>query len=168
MEGIHRMTTRRLLSLSLLAGLAAVTAIPTPAAAEDASVAARLDKAGLRYEVDNDGDYKLTFNYSEEGRSQLVFVSGTTQSVAGLTVREVFSPAARVEKDDIGGKRALELLELSSQQKIGSWEIRGDVLYFVIKFLDDANAKELSAMLDIAAETADNKEIELSGARDDL
>lgn len=160
------MTIRRLLSLSVLAGLAAATAVP--AAAEDASVARRLDSAGLKYEVDDDGDYKLTFNYSKEGRSQLVFVSGTTQEVSGLTIREVFSPAGRVEKDGIGGKAALELLSASGQMKMGSWEIRGDVLYFVIKVLDSATSSELSSLLDIAAETADDKEIELSGDRDDL
>lgn len=160
------MTIRRLLSLSVLGSLAAATAVP--AAAEDASVARRLDSAGLKYEVDNDGDYKLTFNYTKEGRTQLVFVSGTTQTVSGLTVREVFSPAGRVEKDGIGGKAALELLSASGQLKMGSWEIRGDVLYFVIKVLDSASSSELSSLLDIAAETADDKEIELSGDRDDL
>ena len=160
------MTIRRFLLLSVLAGVAAATAVP--AAAEDASVARRLDSAGLKYEVDDDGDYKLTFNYSKEGRTQLVFVSGTTQEVSGLTIREVFAPAGRVEKDGIGGEAALELLANSGQLKMGSWEIRGDVLYFVIKVLDNATAKELSGMLDIAAETADDKEIELSGDRDDL
>jgi hypothetical protein len=160
------MNTRRHLSLSVLAGLAFAAAVP--AAAEDASVERRLNGAGLKYEVDDDGDYKLTFNYSAEGRTQLVFVSGTTQTVSGLTVREVFSPAGRIEKDGIGGKAALELLEASGQLKMGSWEIRGDVLYFVIKVLDSATSNELSSMLDIAAETADDKEIELSGDRDDL
>lgn len=160
------MTIRRLLSLSVLAGLTVATAVP--AAAEDASVEKRLDREGLKYEVDGDGDYKLTFNYSKEGRTQLVFVSGTTQTVSGLTVREVFSPAGRVEKDGIGGKAALDLLAASGQLKMGSWEIRGDVLYFVIKVLDSATSSELSSMLDIAAETADDKEIELSGDRDEL
>jgi len=161
------MTIRRFLSLTVLAGLTAAAAA-VPAAAEDASVAKRLDSAGLKYEVDSDGDYKLTFNYSKEGRTQLVFVSGTTQEVSGLTVREVFSPAGRIEKDGIGGDAALALLAHSGQLKMGSWEIRGDVLYFVIKVLDSASAKELSSLLDIAAETADDKEIELSGDRDDL
>ncbi len=159
------MIIRRLVSLSVLAGLAAAAA---PAAAEDASVEKRLDRAGLKYEVDSDGDYKLTFNYTKEGRTQLVFVSGSTQTVSGLTVREVFSPAGRVEKDGIGGQKALELLENSGTLKMGSWEIRGDVLYFVIKVLDSATATELSSLLDIAAETADDKEIELSGEQDDL
>lgn len=162
------MITRRATSLSVLAlaGLALGAAVP--ATAEDASVASRLDRAGLTYEVDGDGDYKLTFNYKAEGRSQLVFVSGKTETVAGLTIREVFSPAAKVEEDGVNGRKALELLEQSSTNKLGSWEIRGGVLYFVIKLLDDVNATQLSSMLDIAAETADNEEINISGDKDAL
>jgi hypothetical protein len=162
------MITRRAKSLSVLAlaGLALGAAVP--ASAEDASVANRLDRAGLKYEVDGDGDYKLTFNYKSEGRSQLVFVSGKTETVAGLTIREIFSPAAKVEEDGITGRKALELLEESSSNKLGSWEIRGGVLYFVIKVLDDITATQMSSMLDVAAETADNEEIKISGSKDAL
>jgi len=134
----------------------------------DASVAARLDASGIKYEVDADGDYKITYEYRSEGRSQLVFVSGGTESVAGFTVREVFSPAARVSADGIDGQRALALLEESRSNKLGAWEILGDVLYFVIKLPENIDAEKLEAALDIAAETADNMEIEISGDRDDL
>lgn len=160
------MNTCRALSLSTLAALAFAAA--APAAAEDASVATRLDREGLEYQVDDDGDYKVMFNYTDEGRTQLAFVSGETQTVAGLTIREIFSPAGRVKQDGIGGKKALELLEASAQMKLGSWEIRGDVLYLVIKVLDGASSSELSSLLDIAAGAADDMEIELSGERDDL
>ncbi|WP_324075927.1 MAG: hypothetical protein RSE14_03870 [Erythrobacter sp.] len=162
------MLTRRAKSLSVLALAGFALGAAVPAAAEDASVASRLDRAGLKYEVDADGDYKLTFNYKSEGRSQLVFVGGRTETVAGMTVREVFSPAAKVDEDGITGRKALELLEESSSNKLGSWEIRGGVLYFVIKLLDDASATQLSSMLDIAAETADNEEIKISGDKDAL
>ena len=160
------MNTCRALSLSTLAALAFAAA--APAAAEDASVATRLDREGLEYQVDDDGDYKVMFNYTDEGRTQLAFVSGETQTVAGLTIREIFSPAGRVKQDGIDGRKALELLEASAQMKLGSWEIRGDVLYLVIKVLDGASSSELSSLLDIAAGAADDMEIELSGERDDL
>lgn len=160
------MNTCRALSLSTLAGLAFAAA--APAAAEDASVTTRLDREGIEYQVDDDGDYKVMFNYTDEGRTQLAFVSGKTEMVAGLTIREVFSPAGVVKQDGIGGKKALELLEGSAEMKLGSWEIRGDVLYLVIKVLDSASSSELSSFLDIAAGTADDMEIELSGDRDDL
>jgi hypothetical protein len=43
-----------------------------------------------------------------------------------------------------------------------------DVLYFVIKLPDSADAAELESAMDIAAETADDMEIKFSGNRDDL
>ncbi len=163
------MTTRPNATLSVLALAGLTLGIPAAAAAEDASVAARLEARGItKYEVDGDGDYKVTYNYSDQGRTQLVFVGGNTEAVGGLSIREVFSPAAHVEKDGINGSKALELLASSATMKIGSWEIRSDVLYFVIKILDDASAAELEAAMDVAAETADDMELELSGDRDDL
>ncbi len=150
------------------AGLLSTVALVPVAQAQDASVKSRLDAQGIKYEVDGDGDFKVTYNYSKEGRTQLVFVGGKTESVAGYTVREIFSPAARIEKDGINGAKALELLTESRRNKLGSWEIGGDVLYFVIKLPDNISGKQLEAAMDIAAETADDMEIEFSGDRDDL
>lgn len=134
----------------------------------DASVQTRLDSRGVKYEVDEDGDYKVTYNYKDEGRTQLVFVSGRTERVGGFIVREVFAPAGRLERDGIGGDKALELLRESRQNKLGSWEVAGDVLYYVIKLPDSVDATTLESAMDIAAETADDMEIELSGPLDAL
>ena len=152
----------RFLAATML--LAGVVLFPSMAAA-DASVKTRLDARGVKYEVDADGDYKVTYSYKSEGRTQLVFVSGGTESVSGFKVREVFAPAA---KDGIGGAQALELMRDSRTNKIGSWELHGEVLYFVIKLLDSVDAAQLEAAMNIAAETADNMEIKLSGDEDAL
>ena len=163
------MNMRRNSMLSVLAIAGLALGIPASVAAEDQSVAARLKAQGIEgYEVDADGDYKVYYNYTEEGRTQLVFVAGKTQTVGDLTIREVFSPAGRAARDRIDGSKALELLASSAQMKIGAWEIRGDVLYFVIKVLEDVSANELEAVMDTAAETADDQEFALSGDRDDL
>jgi hypothetical protein len=138
------------------------------AQAADPSVKSRLDARGVKYDVDDDGDFKVTYSYSKEKRSQLVFVSGDTESVGGFEIREVFSPAGRVGKDGIDGKKALELLAESRKNKLGGWELSGDVLYFVIKVPDNVDAAQLESAMDIAAETADDMEIKLSGDRDDL
>ena len=155
--------TRLFLLPSVLLGCA----FAAPAWA-DASVQTRLDSRGVKYEVDEDGDYKVTYNYKSEGRTQLVFVSGATESFEGIKIREVFAPAAWVDRDNVDGARALELLRDSRGQKIGAWEIGGDVLYYVVKVPDSIDAAQLETVMDIAAGTADNKEIELSGDRDEL
>lgn len=147
--------------------LCAATLAPSALAA-DASVDARLTARGIQFEVDQDGDYKVTYSYKQENRTQLVFVSGRTEQVNGLSIREVFSPAGRVAADGIDGDKALALLAESRGKKVGSWELSGDVLYFVIKLPDSVDAAALEAAMDIASETADNKEIELSGDKDDL
>lgn len=155
-----RLNARTLAALVLLLG-----AVLPALALADASVKTRLDARGIQYEVDADGDYKVTYSYKAEGRTQLVFVSGSTESVGGFKVREVFAPAA---KDGISGSKAIELMGESRTNKIGSWELQGDVLYFVIKLPDSVDATELESAMDIAAQTADNMEIELSGDEDAL
>ena len=106
-------SVRAVLIASLLSGSLLAPVVH----AEDASVKTRLDARGVKYEVDGDGDFKVTYNYSKENRSQLVFVSGTTQDVGGFKIREIFSPAARVEKDGIKGAKALELLTESRKNQ---------------------------------------------------
>lgn len=134
----------------------------------DASVKTRLDARGLKYTIDGDGDFKVAYNYRKENRSQWVFVSGGTQAVGGFEIREVFSPAARVEEDGINGAKAIELLTESRSNKLGSWELQGNILYFVIKLPDNMDAAQLESAMDIAAQTADDMELEISGDRDDL
>ena len=110
----------------------------------------------------------MIYNYAEEGRTQLAFVSGGTEDIAGFRIREVFAPAARLEQDRVDGRRALELLGDSRTQKLGAWEVAGDVLYFVIKLPDSVDGAGLEAALDVVAQVADDKEIEFSGDRDEL
>lgn len=162
------MNARRFSSPSalILAGLALVAA--APAAAQSRSVEDRLKEKGTSYEVDEDGDYKLGIRWSNEGRSQIVFISGKTETVAGLTIREVFSPAAFVKDHKVDGAKALELLEASGKTKLGSWEIRGGVVYYVAKVFDSINADDLDTVINIVSESADDKEIELTGGKDDL
>ncbi|HRO63787.1 hypothetical protein [Thermomonas sp.] len=155
----------RLLALSLACLLPLAS---LPAAAADASVEARLTARGLKYTIDDDGDYKVILNFSEEGRTQLIYVSGGTEDVSGLSIREVFAPAANIKTDGLTAEMAMDLLRESRTKKIGAWEIAGDYLYYVIKLPDSANAQELNAAIRVAGSIADDKEIELSGDSDRL
>lgn len=158
--------TARVLA-STLAALGSLAAV-APASALDRSVEARLEARGTGYEVDEDGDYKILVRFARENRTQLVFVSGHTQSIPGFSVREVFSPAARLKRDGLDGAKALELMRDSRSKKLGAWEIAGDVLYYVIKLPDSIDAVELDSAILIAAELADDAEISFSGDDDAL
>lgn len=161
----HHKSPVRLAALALAAGCVIA---PVASSAADDSVRSRLDLIGYKYEVDKDGDYKIVINYSEEKRTQLVWVSGSTESFGPFNVREVYSPAARVKADGVDGTKALDLMLRSGKTKLGDWEIRGDGLYYAIKLPEPVTADGLKAAIKLVAETADNMEIELSGSRDAL
>lgn len=154
----------RIALLAAITGLV-LAAVAAPAHA-DASVERRLEERGLTFEKDEDGDYRVVYEYEKERRSQLVIVRGTTESIRGFVIREVYSAAGRVGEDPIDGARALKLLAESNENKLGSWEIAGKTLMYVIKLPDDASAAQLEAAIDIVATVADDMEIELSGKKD--
>ena len=158
---------RRIYGLCAAIGFGCL-AVPHAANAEDLLVKRRLDQAGMKYEVDKDGDYKVTISFGREKRTQMVFVSGTTETLGGMTIRRIFSPAAIIATDGITGSRALELLRESRTSKLGSWEIEGANLYLVVKLPDTLTTAQLQAVMMATASLADDMEIKLSGARDSL
>ena len=91
---------------------------PLTASAEDASVKQRLDQIGMKYEIDKDGDYKVTIDFAKERRTQMVFVSGTTEAVSGFTIRKIFSPAAIVATDAFFSGQGQRLAGLSIRHRI--------------------------------------------------
>ena len=155
----------RLLALSLACLLPLAS---LPATAADAAVEARLNARGLKFSIDDDGDYKVVLDFTSEKRTQLVYVSGSTEDVSGISVREVFAPAANLKTDGVTAAMALDLLRESRTKKIGAWEISGDYLYYVIKIPDNVDAAQLGAAVRVAGSIADDKEIELSGNADRL
>jgi hypothetical protein len=148
---------------ALLAGLA-----PGAAMARDASVERRLTEAGYTFKADADGDYLVVISYAQERRSQQVYVSGSTVAVNGVATRKVFSPASVGSKDPVSAAQALELLGANFRHGMGAWELNGGVLFLAIKLPDSVSAGELRAAIRAAAELADDREKQISGARDEL
>ncbi|MDL2352498.1 MAG: hypothetical protein QFC78_06590 [Pseudomonadota bacterium] len=156
-------TATRLILTSI--GAAALLA-PLPTQAEDNSVKRRLDSIGQKYEVDKDGDFKVVFSFPEEKRTQMVFVTGAAYDVVGgMQVRNIFSAVAKVKEDAIANKAA-DLLKANNGYKIGAYEIAGEYAWFSMKVPDNATAKQLLEAIQTVASVADDKEKELSGARD--
>ena len=138
---------------------------PAVTQAEDNSMKRKLDALGQKYDIDSDGDFKMTFRFSEDKRTQIVFVSGHVEGAKPMMVRQVFSPVAKVKDDNIAG-RALDLLRDNFGLKIGAFEVNGDYLIYNIKLNDDATGDQLEKAISLVAAVADEKEKEISGARD--
>jgi hypothetical protein len=136
----------------------------TPLAhATDASVETRLNERGLKFETDADGDYRSVYNYKDEGRTQLVYVGGSTETTGAFVVREVFAPAADVNGDKLDAAQLRELMAGNWRSKLGGWAIEGDTLIYLIKMPDDISAASLEAAMDMAAAAADDMELKLTG-----
>ena len=151
----------------LVLGACTAAALMTPLAtqAEDSSLKRRLDSFGQKYEIDKDGDFKITMNFTDDKRSQIVWISGAAYDVGGVQVRNIFAPVAKVEEDGVAEK-AVDLLRLNNTYKIGAYEIEGKYLMLSMKIPEDSSGEQLHKAALLAANLADNKEIEFSGKRD--
>ena len=131
----------------------------------DSRVSNALDKIGLNYELDDDGDYQLLYQY-DDGRSQLVWVSGDTEDFYHVEVREVFSYA--YDSDGVmPANVARTLLQANAGYKIGAWELRqsgsSSMGIFTARIDADVDANTLKLILEAVAVTADEMEKELLG-----
>ena len=151
--------------IALSAFTTAALLVPLPTQAEDSSLKRRLDGVGQKYEIDKDGDFKITLSFTEDKRSQIVFVEGTPYDVAGVQVRNVFAPVAKVAEDGVSGK-AVDLLKANFGYKLGAYEIQGNFLMLSLKIPETATGEQIQKAIRLAGGVADNKEIELSGTRD--
>ncbi|WP_238376599.1 hypothetical protein [Luteimonas abyssi] len=169
MRALSWLLSGLLLSSPVWAGDAPPIQLPPSAPSTDVAdtVPAILGEAGVGYEVDDDGDYRIVYGWEREGRSQLVYVSGHTEEIAGRRVREVFSPAARLD-EGIEASVLRDLLRDSRSRKLGAWEIAGEMLFYVIKLPEPVDATLLLAALTAAAEIADEREQAFTGDLDAL
>ncbi len=157
----------------LPACLALACALPATAreavpANGDASVAARLDARGISHEVDSDGDYKIVYSWDKENRTQLVFIGGRTEQAGDLRIREVFAPVARVGAHGLDPELADALLRDNRRKILGHWAVDDAHLYYVIQLADGIDAVGLETAIEFAAGIADDKEIELTGGKDEF
>ena len=136
----------------------------------DPAVRQLLDELKYRYDVDDEGDYRLTFGMDEEenGRSQLVFVRSPVETYGSHRVREIWSPAYLSATDEFPAKIATRLLEATQESKLGAWSKQGRYAVFVVKLAADASASELDDAVEAALRSADEMEQELSPGKDEF
>lgn len=128
----------------------------------DSRVGAILDAEDMKYEIDDDGDYKLIFGL-ENDRTQLVFINSQTDTFAGVEIREVWSVGLK-GSGQLSATVANELLERNAKYKVGGWQVinkDGQVLaLFTIVLSADADQSELVTVLNAVAIQADEIEKE--------
>lgn len=152
----------RAASAALLGGLLLASA--ATAAAEtlpDPSVGRKLKEAGYKYQVDDDGDYRLILEL-DDGRTQLVFVRSPVETFGSHRVREIWSPAYMAGGDAFPALVANRLLEASADLKLGSWVKQGRHAMLVVKIDANAPAAALDEAVSAAAVVADSMEMELA------
>ena len=153
--------------IALLSVVAAVAVFAPQASAADPRVMRALNEEGLKYEVDDDGDYMVVMSWEEDGRSHLVFVNSQVEVMGGEEIREVWAVAFRSSQPSIPGKLAIRLLEENSKFKIGAWEMgsneNGVRVHFTARVPTTAGSAFLHEVIDAVSVTADEMEKELLG-----
>jgi hypothetical protein len=169
---LHRNPSRFPLPLALILGF--LLAVPSHAEVKEArpgpdpAIKAQLEALDYKYQIDEDGDFKLVFEIGEEGRSQIVYVLSTVESYGELEVREIWSPAYTSPTEQFPAVIANRLLEASNQAKLGGWVKQGKNAIFVIKIPADASKDVLDDATTAAMELADEMENELTPGQDEL
>lgn len=131
------------------------------------NIAKILDTTNLSYETDEDGDHSIVVEFDDD-RSQLVYVSGSTETTESGEVLQIWS-AGSDSIADLPTNMFKKLLQFNAQQIIGAWEINDDSLSFSIKLPIDKNnfrPELLEDMISICASVADEFEEENCGDDD--
>lgn len=152
---------KKYLASIAMATMMAGAAGSTLAAEPDAATGRLLDTLEYKYEVDEDGDYRLVFEL-EGDRTQMVFVRSSVETYGSHRVREIWSPGYKSATPQFPAAVANRLLEDSNESKMGSWVKQEDLAMFVVKIDADANAEQLSDAIDAASRSADAIELELT------
>jgi hypothetical protein len=152
--------------LFALAGpaLAAIAENPTPG---DPRIAKALDALEILYEVDSDADYKILYEWEDDGRSQVAFINSATEKLDDLELREVWS-VAYVSDKPLPVEIANRLLIDSYDKKLGAWQLLKSegqhIAVYAVKVDANADAEFLQLALEAALTSADEMEKELLGS----
>ena len=156
------------LAAVLAAALGSVSAQAATKANTD--LTQQLDRLSLKYTLTKAGNFSITYDL-DGGRSQTVYIMGKTEKVGATEIRELWSRAGTMDSVP-DGDQMKSLLEDSGNAKVGFWALEetdsgGYTIYFSVKIPPYLNDKDLSALLEYAANTADQKEEELFSADDE-
>ena len=130
----------------------------------DPRVQALLEELELKYDIDNDGDFRVGFEL-EDGRAQLAFIRSETTQFGKFDIREIFS-VAYISEGPLDRDLANALLIYNAHVKLGSWRVERQqnnqcVVAFAVQIAANTDAKSLYTALRLVIDTADNVENKL-------
>lgn len=113
------------LSLTMLLSITVLTASTQIASAQtsnagDPRLKAALDKLGWKYEIDKEGDFKVRMKL-QSGRTQLVWISSSTEKLDNLENRQIMSPGYKAA-GALSAQVANQLLVANTRKKLGAWQ----------------------------------------------
>lgn len=156
-------------SMIVFAALA-FAASPSPAAEKpdsDPRVKKMLDQKKIQYQVDEAGDFQVTYQVGK-GRTQLAFIRSDIYKYGALKIREVLSIGYRSALAEFPANVANRMLEHNNQAKLGAWAKQGQLAIFTTKIPTNASAKELIDAIEMTVTLADQMEREFNGSKDEF
>ncbi|MFT3755952.1 MAG: hypothetical protein QM769_08390 [Pseudoxanthomonas sp.] len=163
------MNIKRIALASLLAASGTAIAGNTP----DASVGKKLDAIGLKYNVDEDGDYRLVMSGLEGDRTQLVIVRSSVETLGNYRIREVWAAAGKLPAaEDAKGIASIAAISKgalmdANDKKLGGWVLKGkeadETLYYVAQIPADMGSDDLETVIASVAKSADTLEQSVEG-----
>lgn len=135
----------------------------TSTTSADPRVAKALNQTKTKFEVDEDGEYKVTFGIGEI-RSQVTFVSSTTDKIYDFEMRGVYSFAAFSETPF--PQEITNRLLAQNMENVSAWAvIKVSNAYAIVNIAyipADADGKRLSAAIQSVMLLADELEAQMS------
>jgi hypothetical protein len=164
------MKARALFAILMLGLVAAGTASAQETAPGDPRLTQQLDRMGIHYTITAEGNYSILYNL-KGGRTQTVYIMGQTEKYRETEIRELWSRAGVF--DAVPSAEVMQsLLEESGTSKIGFWSVEksdegGYIVYFSVKVPVYLKDPDLSGLLELTANVADEKEQELFNTDDE-
>lgn len=126
----------------------------------DSRVRSALDSGGTKYEVDDDGDFRVAYQIDSE-RTHVVFINSNTHAYGGAEFRVVWAYGFVADEVLVNNMRTL--LELNYTYKMGSWGLNKTVkgtyeAQFRVVVPADCQASRLRAVAEFVADVADEIE----------
>lgn len=132
---------------------------------QDSRIAVLLDELDVRYDVDDDGDFQVVYQLDDE-RSQTVFISSATHTIADLEIRKIYS-IGYMSENPLEQKIANLLLAINHSSKLGAWQVMSsDGAYYAAynaQIAANTDAQTLTTVLKAVVESADSIEDYLTG-----